>query len=810
MTTDRCPGNLCAHFTGPTFTESEGGGVDSLLHDFCQDCSSRAGQEPLCDFCAHLRLHHLAICLREKLTSLRINLDSAYNKPGSGISRILSTTRCAICNFLAKVIHSYFVMSKKHEENEGGMRANTTLFLSLRQRYGDHRLILTFRTYAKNHEIEIIYREPTNDWKPEIGEQVGWPTVQKWIEKCTRHPHCTRLEVSEVPQGFRLVDVEKQKLVSDFPSGSELGRDIKFVALSYVWGKPAISRTDALLGSNNHQLTAPGGLEKLSLPKAIQDAITVCQRLHQRFLWIDRLCIQQDDNGPEKQTQIDAMGKIYSSAEFTIIHASGVSMEDPIAGVTTNRKIFQFRAVVCGLELISGYPDITVLLQGSRWNERGWTYQEAILSRRKLFFTPFELWLECSDSHDAYKREEQCSTRRLGNRLSRAKIEFMTQYGINGFAKDTTKFHDFVRHLESYTKRSLTYQSDILNAFLGILTTLYDGGSSIYGLPEADFDQAMLWHGDTKRRLTVVVNNFPSWSWASVAGVVTAPETLLGTEGFLGTLVQWYYQDRNGVLKHVISKNSLLPRKYPDTGAQAYILVAWWKGCVEPTVPDDVKQELEKCPAACQLRVPSEPTWTKPNWAKLRFIETIGRHIEHREDCTTCQSQIAQRWPYLEDVWKDIQRDRDAGLGVIQDLTTGAQKEERQLFEKLRPGVLVTRAQTTCFKASITTREQYTEMSLADSTRRRIGTICPKYANTGLEEFSDIVKSEEASAAITVECMDVSLSDYEYANRDRPTVNVLIIHRKEGSPFWRRIAVGWVYLADWIKADRVFKTIGLE
>lgn len=89
-------------------------------------------------------------------------------------------------------------------------------------------------------------------------------------------------------------------------------------------------------------------------------------------------------------------------------------MEDPIAGVATTRKVLQLKIDVCGLEFITGYPDIKVALQASKWIERGWTYQEAALSRRKLFFTPFDLWFKCNDSHALYQREEQCSERRQG------------------------------------------------------------------------------------------------------------------------------------------------------------------------------------------------------------------------------------------------------------------------------------------------------------------------------------------------------------------------------------------------------------
>ncbi|KAI1737653.1 HET-domain-containing protein [Xylaria scruposa] len=855
---ERCPGNLCAHVSSPSFKNAdEKEDVDSILHNFCNNCPSQAEQEPLCNFCRHLRLRHLAICLRDKLTYLHIDLDLDSNTCGSGISRILLNKGCVLCSLLANSIHSYFAMAKKHEEDEKSMQAKISLSLLLKQEYGTRSLVLRLHGPNGTDEIEIAYREPSEDSIRTVGGRIDWPTVQQWFSRCSDYHDCKRLEPLTMPEGFHLIDVNNWNLVSDFPSDLKVGHDIKFVALSYVWGKQHISRNDALLASNKDELTTPGGLKKISLPKAIKDAITICQQLHYRFLWVDRFCIQQDDKGPRKQTQINAMGDIYSSAEFTIIHASGSSFEDPIAGVTVTRKVLQSKTVTCGLELISGYPDIKVAIKASKWSERGWTYQEAVLSRRKLFFTPFELWFECSNSYAPYQREEQCSSeRRQGPSVNGWDKAGMTQFGINNFAESTTQFEDFVRHIESYTARSLTYPLDVLNAFMGILTTLYKANLGIYGLPETDFDQALLWYCKTEQMPKTDNNSFPSWSWASVSKIVTAP-TIQFNEGFLGPLVQWSYKDQNGELKTVRSWNSLHSRDRntedtqntrdthdkPDTNAQAHLLVAWWKGCIEPAVPEDVKQELEKCSPACE----------SSNQTHLPFIERVWGHIEKAEKCATCESKIAQRWPDLKEVWKSIKRARNFGIWDTQYLT------ERLSIGELQPGVLLTRAQTAYFKVSLEVGVQSNgpftvraEIYLVDSEGQRIGIVRPEYTYnapmTGVT-LKEVLGIKAGTAKTdSLECMGISLSnghklasskstsldsdrnlkykriltrilqDIQSLPKDptdarQPAVNVLVIHREggsKGSPFARRIGVGWVYLADWMKADRVFKTICLK
>jgi hypothetical protein len=63
------------------------------------------------------------------------------------------------------------------------------------------------------------------------------------------------------------------------------------------------------------------------LPQSIQNAITVIRRLGIRFLWVDALCILQDDSG-DKASEISAMWEIYKDAIVTIAAASSASAND--------------------------------------------------------------------------------------------------------------------------------------------------------------------------------------------------------------------------------------------------------------------------------------------------------------------------------------------------------------------------------------------------------------------------------------------------------------------------------------------------
>jgi hypothetical protein len=62
------------------------------------------------------------------------------------------------------------------------------------------------------------------------------------------------------------------------------------------------------------------------LPQTIQDAISVTHRLGIRYLWVDALCIIQD-NPIDKSTEINAVGANYKNATLTISAASAASVE---------------------------------------------------------------------------------------------------------------------------------------------------------------------------------------------------------------------------------------------------------------------------------------------------------------------------------------------------------------------------------------------------------------------------------------------------------------------------------------------------
>jgi hypothetical protein len=96
---------------------------------------------------------------------------------------------------------------------------------------------------------------------------------------------------------------------------------VRYVALSYVWQQATATNQLRLQKSNLEKLNNSERLNHAELPDFIVDAIALCRDIGEDYLWVDRLCIVQDDS-KSKRNQICAMDKIYRSAAFTIITAS--------------------------------------------------------------------------------------------------------------------------------------------------------------------------------------------------------------------------------------------------------------------------------------------------------------------------------------------------------------------------------------------------------------------------------------------------------------------------------------------------------
>ncbi|CAI6342024.1 unnamed protein product [Periconia digitata] len=301
--------------------------------------------------------------------------------------------------------------------------------------------------------------------------------AKKWIRECTEtHEHDIDRSQRKAILPLRLLHITKAetyRIILVRTESFKEERDPAYLTLSYCWG-----------GVQEHKLTksqlAHGGVSDLQydlMPRTIQDAIHVTARLGYTYLWIDSLCIVQDDE-TEFHKEIAKMPDIYSGAVATIAATSAQTAKQ---GFLHSR--FEESEAITGLSL--QYPDNTSrevgLLSSSGTKEtdinpldsRAWALQEHVLSTRVLQYRYGQLQFLCrSTSSRASTYPGQTdgwdnaqSSRELGDKLP---VPLFPSHFES--AEECEKLWELIR--DNYSLRDITENSDKVPAISGVASRL--------------------------------------------------------------------------------------------------------------------------------------------------------------------------------------------------------------------------------------------------------------------------------------------------------------------------------------------------
>lgn len=262
-----------------------------------------------------------------------------------------------------------------------------------------------------------------------------------------------------------------------------------------------------LLAHNETELRKKGALNdhKARLPATIQDAINLCARLGERYLWVDSLCIVQDT--PDKHSQIQRMDQIYLNAGLCIVAAAGRDANTGLAGVSRPREDSQHIAEVDGIQLANVLPDLDQSITQTYWSRRAWCFQEDLLSQQKIVFTSDQTYYNCQHGKFA---EDAHSTAHDSSSLTSLDPSWLSQM------EGRSNWDIYCETIENYIGRMLSFDADVLNAFAGISAflskTLYSNSPFVMGIPICSLEAGLLWRPNARieRRAGT---SFASWSW---------------------------------------------------------------------------------------------------------------------------------------------------------------------------------------------------------------------------------------------------------------------------------------------------------
>lgn len=385
---------------------------------------------------------------------------------------------------------------------------------------------------------------------------------RKWKESCCdiHGDQCNmNLTGIHLPR-LRLIDVEKRCVVDSDEDHS----NVRFTALSYVWGKVTLPQ---LTKSTDKLFREPGSLNTKMLPSIIDDAIEVTKSLGEKYIWIDCLCIMQD-NEADVGKFISRMNWIFGSAIVTIVAASGGNAEARLPGIKPNsRTREQIPFTIKGVSLLEtldpeGIGDSDSFLGESVWQKRAWTFQEKLFSGRALIFTSEQVYWECQKASWCEDGLWETTKSPTIYRHSLADADFRQPWEI-----DDDSFERIYRKLvEEYSSRMLSFGSDYLRAFAGVLNhfiALQAEQWFFWGLPGFFLSTALTWPCDPSatRRLDccssssggiITLHSFPSWSWVGWVGEVYYVQIFGKLTSETVDLI-FYFLDENGLVEEIHS-----------------------------------------------------------------------------------------------------------------------------------------------------------------------------------------------------------------------------------------------------------------
>ncbi|OTA87007.1 hypothetical protein M434DRAFT_35537 [Hypoxylon sp. CO27-5] len=379
-----------------------------------------------------------------------------------------------------------------------GLTRNT---LDLKEPSGDHNTIII---------TPLVNGFPSKKYEPcDIPANSNSPgtlkVAKRWLDVCREtHSPCAFREERYVPS--RLLDV------SDYNPKLVLRAEVQrfeFIALSHCWGGSQPITTQAGNLKRHREEINLG-----TLPKTFQDAIKVTKSLGFRYLWIDSLCIIQDDK-EDWERESSEMDKIYSNAELVPAAAVASSAYDgflrdrstpPIGHVIvspnprTTPLEFSYRLILDEIIDDEDNPSLDDPLE-----KRAWAFQEKYLARRYLAYRSEEMTWACREG-------QSCES----SIFFAHKLLIDNIYNVYKLLNtESIPIHDSWRIvLEKFAARALTVPSDKFVAFSAIASYFQSryGCTYLAGLWEDGLIYWLLWEAHGKPQDIYA----PSWSWASV------------------------------------------------------------------------------------------------------------------------------------------------------------------------------------------------------------------------------------------------------------------------------------------------------
>ncbi|RBR27043.1 uncharacterized protein FIESC28_00115 [Fusarium coffeatum] len=234
--------------------------------------------------------------------------------------------------------------------------------------------------------------------EPDAGSEYTLDVAAGWLRDCEKnhtvcHPPKTRLP-SRILDLDGLKDPSKIRLLETRDKESY----DSYVTLSYCWGSDPSFHVRTTHATMSEHLDS---IDVDSLPRTYKDAIKITRHLGIRYLWIDSLCICQDDVD-DWARESAAMQQVYAGAYMSIAADNAAGSEQGFlkrpgrkyVPVTLNNEqsVYAFQIPPAK----ASHARAWMTFHNEPLTTRGWATQERLLPYRALHFGNDQMFFECN------------------------------------------------------------------------------------------------------------------------------------------------------------------------------------------------------------------------------------------------------------------------------------------------------------------------------------------------------------------------------------------------------------------------------